>query len=97
MDQTTWKTKNCNSLVGGSMAENCPGKLSYARKYSVQGLNIAFVLKTYIFLVILIYLIIELGTCEDGIENELEEGTDCGGPDCPACGEFPVRSGSAKN
>ena len=58
---------------------------------------IAIVLKTYIFSVILLYLIIELGTCEDGIENELEEGTDCGGPDCPACGEFPVRSGSAKN
>lgn len=26
-------------------------------------------------------------TCDDGVQNGLEEGVDCGGPDCPGCDE----------
>ena len=46
--------------------------------------NIIFL--PYIIEILLIFLAIE-ATCKDGITNQGEIGTDCGGP-CPPCGKY---------
>jgi gliding motility-associated-like protein len=38
-------------------------------------------------------------TCDDGIQNGLEEGVDCGGPFCPSCegADFTINQGGTHN